>query len=321
MANLAKRITGEFVSLSARVTIRQAIETIRQKRSQLRDKFLYVYTVDEQGKLEGVLQLRDLLLEEPDKLLREIAHPNPVYLRTADSEKTVADLFKKHPFFALPVMDETGLLVGVITAQDVADIVQVESNRILHHFAGMSGEEIEEKSILKIVSRRLPWLLLSMLSGLMCAYILGIFIEEIESMIALVLFIPIVLGVAGGVGVQSSVIALRGLNEGELKLSEIARVLVKEIAIGFVIGLISCLVISVIALLWQKNPILGVAVGVSIVACVVASGILGILLPFILKALKLNPTFASGLFVLVICDIAVMIIYFSLSFAIINPQL
>ena len=318
MNALLKRMTTEFVSIPERMSVQDSIQVIRRKKSELRDKFLYVYTVNEAGKLSGVLSLRDLLLAEPAALAGKIAHADPVSLRSVDSEKTAVFLFKKHPFLALPVVDQEGKLAGVVRAADMADLVQVEQNRLIHHFAGM-GEEIEEKSISKIVMRRLPWLLLSMVSGLMCAYILGIFIEEIESMIALVLFIPIVLGVAGGVGVQSSVIALRSLSEGKFKLLEIGRVLAKEIAIGILIGLISCLVIVLIAFLWQKNPILGVALGASIIACVVASGILGFILPLLLKSLRLNPAYASGLFVLVICDIAVMIIYFTISFAIINP--
>ena len=321
MATLKERMTSEFVSIPEDVTVREAVEIIRKKKSELRDKFLYAYTIDQKGCLAGVLQLRDLLLENEFTKVKGIAHSSPVYLRVTDSESVVALLFKKHPFFALPVVDSAGKLVGIVTAADAADIVRIQSNRMIHHFAGMSGEEIEEKSILKIVSRRLPWLLLSMISGLMCAYILGVFIEEIESMIALVLFIPIVLGVAGGVGVQSSVIAVRGLEEGKFKLLDIGRVLWKEIAIGLTIGLISCLVITLISFFWQKNPILGVALGVSIVASVVASGILGILLPLVLKVLRINPALASGLFVLVVCDIFVMIIYFSISFAIINPTI
>ena len=321
MADLKKRISSEFVSIPETASIAQAIERIRKKKDELREKFLYVYTVDERGKLAGVLQLRDLLFEESGKQVQSVARGNPVCLRITDSEEMVAVLFKKHPFLALPVVDESGILVGVVTAVDVADIVQVESSRLLHRFAGMSGEEIEGKSIFRIVGRRLPWLLLSMASGLMCAYILGVFIEEIESMIALVLFIPIVLGVAGGVGVQSSMITVRGLQEGKLKISEIGRVLAKEIAVGLLIGMISCAMITLIALLWQKNPILGVALGASVVACVVASGILGVLLPLVLQAFRINPAFASGLFVLVICDIFVMVIYFSISFAIINPPL
>lgn len=319
--DLKVRPSAQFVSIPEDVTVSEAIELIRQKKSELGEKFLYVYTVSREGKLEGVLQLRDLLLNDSHVPVKTLAYSKPIFLSQNDSEKTAIQLFRKYPFFALPVVDQAGRLTGTIDAKAFVTDSQFKSHRLLHYFAGMGGEEIEEKSIFKIILRRLPWLVMSMLSGLMCAYILGIFVEEIESMIALVLFIPIVLGVAGGVGVQSSVITLRGLNEGKIELSAIGKVLVKEIAIGLLIGIISCLVISMIALIWQKSPILGIALGVSIVASVVASGILGVMLPLILKALRINPEFASGLFVLVICDIVVMMIYFSLSFAIINPQL
>lgn len=321
MKSVRERISREFVAIPQQFSVAEAVEFIRKKKSELKDKFLYAYSVDAQGRLTGVLQLRDLLLSDPDMPVQKIAFPKPIFLYESDSDAIIERSFKKHPFFALPVVDRNEKLIGVVTASDAADIVRVESSRLIHHFAGMSGEEIEEKSIFRIISRRLPWLVFSMVSGLMCAYILGIFIEEIESMIALVLFIPIVLGVAGGVGVQSSVITLRGLSEGQLKLSEIGRVLAKEISIGLLIGLISCAMISLIALVWQKSMILGLAVGVSIVASVIASGVLGAILPIILKAFRINPAFASGLFVLLICDIVVMIIYFSLSFAIINPTI
>lgn len=316
-------MSSDFVAVPENASVAETVELIRRKKSELKEKFIYVYAVDGMGRLVGVLQLRDLLLSDSEAPVRDIASVKPVCLRASDSEEKAALFFRKHRLLALPVVDDRNVLVGIVTAADVADIVQLDSDRKIRHFAGMSGpiaagEEIEGKSVLKIVSRRLPWLLLSMTSGLMCAYIVGIFIEEIESMIALVLFIPIVLGVAGGVGVQSSVIVLRGLEEGKLRLSEVGKVLLKETAIGLLIGLVSCLAVAFTSLFWQKDPMLGVALGSSIVACVVASGFLGALLPVILRTFRIDPAFASGLFVLVICDIAVMIIYFSLSFAIIG---
>ena len=322
MGILHERLRTDFVSVPNSASIEEAINLIRKRKSELGDSFLYVYVVDAEGKLEGVLQLRDLLLTDPCMSVQNIMKTKPVFLKITSQEKEIESVFKQYPFLALPVVDESEKLAGVITAREVTDIVQIESNRMLHRFAGISGgEEIEGQSIFKIISRRLPWLLLSMVSGLMCAYILGIFIEEIESMIALVLFIPIVLGVAGGVGVQSSVIAARGISEGRFKLSEIGRILIKEIAIGCLIGLISCLVITLIAFFWQKSLLLGIALGVSVIASVVVSGLTGILLPFIFRVLRINPAFGSGIFVLVICDILVMIVYFKLSFLIINPPL
>ncbi len=318
MKSIQNKISADFISIPEETGVSEAIQLIRSKRAELKKKCLYVYTVDHEEKLKGVLHLRDLLLGEDSAHVRAIALSNPVCLRRNDSETVAAEFFKKHPFLALPVLDDKGVLIGALSAESLGDLVQIDAKRMLHHFAGLGGEEIEEKSILKIVLSRLPWLILSMMSGLMCAYILGLFVEEIESMIALVLFIPIVLGVAGGVGVQSSVITVRGLKEGRLQLSNIGRVLAKEIGIGLLIGLICCAAVSLIAILWQKDPTLGFALGTSIIAAVVASGILGMLLPLILWGLRMNPELASGLFVLVICDIAVMVIYFSVSFAIIR---
>ena len=304
------------------MSVRDAIQLIQKKKSELRDQFSYVYAVNHQEELTGVLQLRDLLLADPSASVNNIMNPNPIFLRSTNTDEEINALFRKYPLLALPMVDESQKLIGVLPAQRQTGFPKIGSNRFLQYFTkmGNGGEEIEGQSIFKIVSRRLPWLLLSIITGLMCAYILGIFIEEIESIVALVLFIPIVLGVAGGVGVQSSVITARGLTKGNLRLSELGCVLAKETAIGFWIGVSSCVVITLISILWHKSLVLGLALGVSVIACVAVSGLTGIFLPLIFRIFRMNPAFASGFFVLIICDIFVMIVYFSLSSAIINPS-
>jgi magnesium transporter len=172
-----------------------------------------------------------------------------------------------------------------------------------------------------MVLRRLPWLLISVTSGLVCAYILGLFIGRIESVIALILFVPIVLGIAGSVGTQSARMMTRGLNENRLSLIKIGKVMTKELIFGLALGTIAFLNSLLIALLWKKSPVEGIALGSSIIAITIISSLLGHFLPIVFRTLRLRSDAASGLFILLTCDMVALVLYFAISLALVNPGL
>ena len=212
--------------------------------------------------------------------------------------------------------------MGIIPSSHVQKFLGSTAPRLnFYQFANFSQEEVEGKGVLAIVVKRLPWLLLSVTSGLVCAYILGIFIGKVESIIALILFVPIILGLAGSVGTQSAAITNRGLREGRLVMTKLLQILAKEIAVGFAIGIAAFFSAAFIAVLWKKSPVEGIALGSSIVAGVTVSGVLGMILPIIFKVFRVNSNFASGLFLLLICDMVALILYFMISLSLVSPMI
>ena len=268
------------------------------------------------------MKTRDLLTEESSKQIARIMQSSVVHVLKSSSLEEVLQIFKTYSFFALPVTDDSERLVGIIPVERVQKYLGPTTVRpSFYQFAGLSREEVERKSIFEIILKRLPWLLLSVTSGLVCAYILGLFIGKVESVIALILFVPIILGLAGSIGTQSAAIINRRLGEGRLALAKLFQILVKEIAIGLSLGGIAFFVAALIAVLWRKSPAEGIALGVSIVVVVTSSGILGMILPFFFKVLRMDSKVASGLFLLLICDIFALILYFWISLSLVNPTL
>ncbi len=318
---LESLLSKDYLAVSSSQTVGEAVALLREHKNDFRSKFIYLYVVDEGNKLVGVLRTRDLLMEDPVMPIGRLMKSSIVHVFEKASLEEILNVFRTHSFFAIPVTDVLGHLVGVIPGERVQKYLSPTAGLNFYRFANFSREEVEGKSVREIVLKRTPWLLISVASGLVCSYILGIFIGKVESIIALILFVPIILGLAGSVGTQSAAIANRGLREGKLVMTKLFQVLSKEIAMGLTIGSIAFLVASLIALLWKKSPVEGIALGCSIIAVMTISGILGIILPIVFQILKVNSNFASGLFLLLICDTVALILYFIISLSLISPAL
>lgn len=320
LPSLQSLISGDYLSISEHETVGSTVERLREHKADFQDKFVYLYVIDEREKLVGVLRIRDLLIEDPRKPITGVMERLVVHILESASLEEVLKIFRAYSFFAFPVTDETHRLVGVIPRKRIQKFL----SPVLHDsnpFDDLNQEEIERKSVREIVLKRLPWLLISVTSGLVCAYILGIFIGKVESIVAFILFVPIVLGLAGSVSTQSARITVRGLREEKLAVLKLVQILGKQIAIGLVIGSIAFLLACFIALLWRKSPLESIALGLAIVGAVTASSILGIILPIVFQALRFPSDFASGLFLLFVCDIVALILYFMISFSLVNPML
>ena len=312
-------ISQDYIAVSCRVTVGDMVQDLRNRKENFQGQFAYLYVIDENRRLVGVLRVRDLLIEDPKMMISRVMKQPVLAVSKSSSAEEAISMFNTYTFFAVPVVDEAHRLVGVISAKSVQRYLNPAAHHRLHEFNEAVQEEIETKSVREIVIKRLPWLLMSIVSGLMCAYILGLFIGKIESIIAFILFVPIILGLAGNIGTQSARITIRGLKEGKLAINKLIRILGKEILFGFVIGSIAFFVAFLIALLWKKNPVEGIALGFSIVAIVTSSGILGIFLPISFRVLRVPSDLASGLFLLLFCDIFALIVYFAIFLSFVNP--
>ncbi|MBI4373148.1 MAG: magnesium transporter [Candidatus Omnitrophica bacterium] len=312
-------ISKDFVSVVDQWTVSAAISVLRERKEDFQEKFAYVYVTNAEGKLIGVLRIRDLLVADEARFIRELMKKPVVSVTENALFEEIIQLFRAYSFRALPVTDQAGHLIGAIPIEKLPK--HLTPTPSFFRFPSFVYEEVEGKNVWEIVAKRLPWFLISVTSGLVCAYTLGLFVGSIESIIALILFVPIILGLAGSVGTQSAQVTLRGLMEGKLSLGKIGRILAKEILMSLMIGGIGLLLTTAIALLWKKFPVEGIALSLSIVATMTASGILGTILPVVFKTLRINSNFASGLFPLLMCDILALIVYFMISLSFISPTL
>ncbi len=309
---ISSLISQDYLTVSNEGTVGSTLDWLRSHRQDVLNKFAYLYVINKQNELIGVLRVRDLLIEEPSKSITQITQSSIISVSEDISFDELVRLFETHSFFAIPVIDHHRHLTGIIPAKQIEPYLKRTKQE-----PGGGG------SIFEIALKRLPWLVISVSSGLVCAYILGIFIGKIESVIALILFVPIILGLAGSVGTQSASVTISGLNENQLAVSKLMKTLGREIAVGITIGSVSFLIAFLIALLWRKAPVEGIALGLSIIAVTISSGILGIILPIVLRIfrIKIDSNFASGLFLLLICDIVALLVYFTISLSFVSPRL
>ena len=303
----------EFLAVSDLSTIEETIKHFRGAPLEKVLKPSYIYVIDSEEHLVGVVQMRDLLSRLPTTHVKDIMLRNVVKVDNETDTREAMRIFVGHKFLALPVIDKSQRLVGVVSADDMVDAAGLQADKDIAMIVGTSVDEITSRSIPKIVKLRLPWLAISILSGLICAFILGWFEHELKTVIALALFIPIVLGISESTAMQSATIVVRNMALGKAALKDVNWLLQKEILVGVIVGLICGLFVGGTATLWQGNPNLGSAVALSISLSIIVSGAVGACLPFLFRYVRIDPALASGPIILATCDIITLLIYFRLS--------
>lgn len=304
---------NEFMAVPDHFTIEETIGHFRTASLEKVSKPSYIYVVDPNEHLVGVVQMRDLLSHAPHVRVSDIMLKNVVKVHTEMDQEEAVRYFIRHRFLALPVVNNDQKLVGIITADEMVDIAELEAEDDIAKIIGTGVDEITTRSIPRIVRLRLPWLTISIASGLTCAFITGWFQHELKSVIALALFIPIVLGLSESTGTQSATIVVRNMALGRATFKDIRWLLQKEMLVGVIVGLICGLFVGAAATIWQENPNLGAALAFSMSASIILSGIVGSFLPFIFRALGFDPALSSGPIVLATCDIITLLIYFKVS--------
>ena len=304
---------NEFLAVPQGSTIEDTIGHFRNTKYEVVSKPSYIYVVDGNAHLVGVIQMRDLLSRPPETYVKDIMIRDVIKAESDMDQEEAVRLFIKHRFLALPVVDKSQKLIGVITADEMVDIAELEAEEDIAKLVGTGVDEITTRSVPKIVKLRLPWLAVSILSGLICAFILGWFKYELESVIVLALFIPIVLGLSESTGTQSSTIVVRNIALGKATFKDVGWLLQKEILVGIIVGLVCSLVVGSVAILWQGNQNLGAAIALSMLLAITASGLIGSFLPLLFRAIRIDPALASGPIVLATCDIVTLLIYFRIS--------
>lgn len=312
-------MTTEYFSLPEHTTAEEAIHKLQGSKDT--GNVFYVYVTDKDEKLVGVLSLRQLLQVSPHTRLGTMIKREVISVATDTDQEEVAKLVGRYNLLAIPVVDRDNTLVGIITVDDVVDIIH---DAATEDMLKMSGTQIEEEDVLmhssvfQTVRHRVPWLLTNLIGSIISGSILWFFRYTIEEVVALVTFIPVIAAMGGNVGLQSSTLIIRGLATGRIELSDVKRVFMREVQIGFLIGLLCGVVVLFVAAVMHINLTLGLVVGFAMVCALVVSTSMATIMPVILKRYGVDPAVAAGPFVTTANDITGIAIYLSLATAVLS---
>ena len=301
----------DVFTLHEETKARDAINALQDQEDA--EMVFYLYTLDDEGRLTGVISLRDLVTTPGDTKLKDIMSKQIHVVRPETDQEEVARIVSQYNFLAVPVVDSDDRLLGIVTVDDVVDIIREEATEDFLQMVGAGKDrEILLKSSWENARMRLPWLFASWVGGIMAAFIIGIFDNVLQSTIALAAFIPVIMGMGGNIGTQSSTIIVRGLATGRVSIENSMRILFKEIRVGLMLGILYGLLLGVFAMLkfLDVSPMLGVVVGVSICISMIIAATIGSLVPLILNRFEIDPAIATGPFVTTSIDILGVACYF-----------
>ncbi|MFA5517093.1 MAG: magnesium transporter [Desulfuromonadales bacterium] len=302
----------EIFSLEENLTAGMAIEALQQAQDV--EMVFYLYVTDAHGHLVGVLSLRQLLTVPPSTKLKNIMIRDVISVRTDTDQEVVAQVVAKYNVLAIPVVDEENKLKGIITVDDIIDVMRQEATEDIYLMAGASEEELlyGNKS-LKIARLRLPWLVTNLFGGVITGYLMWRFKVTLKEVIALISFIPVITGMGGNVGGQSATIVVRGFATGRIDFTTLRQVFFKELRVGMIMGGVCGVTVGLVALFWHGNAYLGVVVGLAMVTAMTVAACMGVLAPSFFKKMGIDPAIASSPFVQTANDITGILIYFGMA--------
>ena len=307
----------DFIALREDVTARQAIESLQTEHSDVEMAF-YLYVVDEYGKLVGVSSLRQLVVVPPETPLKEFMTTDVFSVQTDMDQEEVAKLVARYDILAVPVVDGSNRLVGIVTVDDVIDILRKEATEDILKMAGAGEEFVETKSILKSTRIRLPWLFASCMGGIFAFFIIGEFESSLSKFTYLAAFIPVIMGMGGNIGTQSSTIVVRGLATGRIHVRDIWSVVLKELTIGVILGLVYGLLIGFVAQFRYSMEALALSVSLAVICSMSIAALVGSLVPMGFARINIDPAVATGPLVTTSIDIISVFFYFLIATALLG---
>lgn len=306
-------MTTEFVDIKKEMTVMDAIAHIR-KTGVDKETIDTLYVIDSNRKLEGIVPIRKILLSDENLLIEDIMDTSFVYIYTLDDQEDVASMFKKYDYFSMPVTDSENRLVGIITIDDILDIIEEENEE---DFAKMnalapSDEEYLDSSVYSLAKQRIMWLLILMISATFTGIIIRQYESVLSSVVILASFIPMLMDTGGNSGSQSSTLIIRGLALGELEITDYPKIIWKEFRVSILVGLVLAFINFLrIYLLERVDFIVSLTVCISLFATVVLAKVVGGMLPLIAKKFKLDPAIMAAPLVTTIVDTFALMVYFS----------
>jgi magnesium transporter len=305
-------MTKEFISLASSHSAQQVIEQLREEAPNA-ETIYYLYVVNEQDQLVGVVSLRDLLTAQSNELVQNLMSSRVVSVDSDTNQEEVAKMIKKYNFLAAPVVSSDGTLLGIVTVDDVIDVLEDEATEDLGEFTAARGATDINVSAFTAAKLRSPWIVLLMFFGLLTAGVIEQFEETLNQIILLAAFIPLLMGSAGNAGTQSLAVVVRGLALGTLEKKGLFRILLKEFSTGMMIGFICAMTLLLIIPIFYGSYMVAVIVGISIFCSLSVATIVGATVPLIIHKFKIDPAFASGPFITTVNDILGLLIYFTIA--------
>nr|WP_275581494.1 magnesium transporter [Amphibacillus cookii] len=313
-------MTTEYVRLKRSYTAAEAIEKLRV-HAQDKETIYTIYITDESRTLEGVVSLKELVMAAPEQKLEEIMHKKIIKVSTDTDQEEVARTLQELDLLALPVVDSESRLVGIITFDDAMDILEEETTEDIFNKAGLAdlnsresdrSERLVNGSLFQIWKVRLPFLVITMIGGLMAGVVIEAFEEALEAIAAVAIFIPVIMDMGGNAGTQSSTIFARGLILGNINTKKFIKHLGKETLVGLSMGVLVGIATGIIASTWQGLPELGIAVGLALAITMTLATTLGFFIPFVLFKLGTDQAAGADPIITTIKDISGLLIYFIL---------
>ena len=307
----------DFIALKEDTTAKEAIESLQKEHQDVEMAF-YLYVVDEYGKLTGVSSLRQLVVVPPETMLKDFMATDVFSVQTDMDQEEVAKIVARYDILAVPVVDETNRLVGIVTVDDVIDIFRQEATEDILKMAGVGEEFVETKSVLKSTRIRLPWLFASCIGGMIAFFIISHFEESLIRYAYLAAFIPVIMGMGGNIGTQSSTIVVRGLATGRINTRDIWTVVLKELTVGCILGLVYGFLIAAVAQIRYSTAAFAISVGLAVISSMAVAALVGSLVPMAFAKINIDPAVATGPFVTTAIDVISVSFYFIIATALLG---
>ncbi len=305
-------MTPRFLALSEDTSAEEAIIEVRKAYEA--ETVFYIYVVDQEGHFLGVLSLRELIIAPPNARLSRIMKTDVWKVHTDMDQEQVAQLVSKYNILAIPVVDDKNVLVGIITVDDVIDVIRREATEDILKMGGTQSEEYLSTSVFRRAKLRIPWLFATWMGGFLALQVVGHFEGLLERMVYLAAFMPIISGMGGNVGTQTSAIVVRGLATGRVNPREVLKVLGMELRTGLILGVCYGLLLGFVARAqFASIPMLGMTVGLAICAAMVMSSVIATIMPMIFQRLNVDPAIATGPSLTTTVDVLSILTYFTIA--------
>lgn len=311
-------MTTDYAALPPDSSVREALERLRLEAPD-RETIYYTYVIDEQRRLIGFVSLKDLILARPNRLVREVMYTDVISVRAHQDREEVADVIGHYDLLAVPVVNAEDVLVGIITVDDIVEVLEEEATEDIYHY-GAAGEPVDylSASPLSIARQRLPWLMILVLAAFLSGFVLQQFSPVWTALAPLMIFVPLLMGSGGNAGTQSTTVIIRGLATGEITLADRFRVLRKEVTVGLMVGAAMGILAAGRAWFIKTDSHFGnlhlcASVGLAMICAVVLAKTIGGLLPLALKRLGFDPALMSAPLITTILDSLTLTIYFTLA--------
>ncbi|WKA53714.1 magnesium transporter [Planococcus shixiaomingii] len=305
-------MTTEFVAIPENSTVRSAMNILRNAAPNA-ETIYYVFVIDEDRKLTGIVTLRDLIIADEDTLISNIMSERVVSVSVGEDQEEVARMIQDYDFLAMPVVDFQNHLLGIITVDDIIDVLDEEASDDYSKLAGVTDMDNFDKGPFTAAKKRLPWLILLTFLGMLTANLMGLFEATLDQVALLAVFIPLIAGMAGNSGTQALAVAVRGIATGDIEEESKVKLLLREAGTGLITGTVCGAVVIGLVYFWKGELLIGVLVGTAVMGSIFVATLAGSFIPLLIHRMKIDPAVASGPFITTLNDIISILIYLGLA--------